>query len=50
MTGKVPDFIFSGWAEYEQIIQPNLIEDLGWGPAYSISQVDLNKELDISLK
>ena len=45
MTGKFPDFTFSGWASYEEIIQPGKIENLGWGDAYSMSQTDLNKEL-----
>lgn len=47
VIGKFPDFIFSGWASYEEIINPKLIEDLGWGPAYSLSQHSLNKELDV---
>jgi hypothetical protein len=47
MIGKFPDFVFSGWAAYEEIIQPKLIINLGWGPAYSLNQESLNKELDI---
>lgn len=47
VIGKFPDFIFSGWSTYEEIIQPKFIENLGWGPAYSLTQSNLNKELDI---
>lgn len=47
VIGKFPNFIFSGWIKYEDIIQPKFIEDLGWGPAYSLTQSNLNKELDI---
>lgn len=48
MIGTFPNFVFSGWASYEEIIQPKLIKDLGWGPAYTLAQIDLNKELIIN--
>lgn len=47
MIGKFPSFIFSCWASYEEIIQPKFIIDLGWGPAYTLNQSQLNKELII---
>jgi hypothetical protein len=47
MIGTFPNFIFSGWASYEQIIQPKFIKDLGWGSAYTLTQNELNKELGI---
>lgn len=48
MIGTFPNFIFSGWATYEAIIQSTLIQDLGWGPAYTLTQSQLNKELIIT--
>lgn len=48
MIGTFPNFVFSGWATYEEIIQPKFIKDLGWGPAYTLTQGDLNKELIIN--
>lgn len=48
MIGVFPNFTFSGWAKYEEIIQPKYIKDLGWGPAYTLDQSQLNKELLIT--
>jgi hypothetical protein len=45
VTGTFPNFTFSGWKEYHLIIRKELIEDLGWGPAYCLSQEQLNKIL-----
>lgn len=47
MIGTFPNFMFSGWAKYDEIIQTKFINDLGWGPAYTLSQGQLNKELII---
>ena len=47
MIGTFPNFIFSGWETYDEIIQPKFIKDLGWGPAYTFTQSQLNKELFI---
>ena len=45
VTGTFPSFRFSGWKEYEIIIDKRLIVDLGWGPAYCLPQEKLNKVL-----
>ena len=45
VTGTFPHFKFSGWKEYDIIIDPELIVDLGWGPAYCLPQGKLNKIL-----
>ena len=47
MIGTFPNFIFSGWASYEQIIQTKFIKDLGWGPTYTLTQNELNKKLSV---
>ena len=48
VIGTFPVFEFSGWSSYIDIIQPKLIEDLGWGPAYCLPQNSLNKSLKIT--
>jgi len=45
MIGVFPNFIFSGWATYNEIIQTKLIKDLGWGDAYTLNQSQLNHSL-----
>lgn len=47
MIGVFPNFSFNGWASYEQIIRPENIKNLGWGPAYCLTQDQLNKKLSI---
>ena len=48
ITGTFPMFKFSGWSSYEDIIQQKLIQDLGRGAAYCLSQNSLNKSLKIA--
>jgi hypothetical protein len=46
VIGTFPDFTFVGWKEYDHIIDKSLIVNLGWGPAYCLSQDNLNKTLE----
>ena len=48
MIGTFPIFKFSGWSGYKDIIQQKLIQDLGRGAAYCLSQNSLNKSLKIA--
>ena len=43
--GTFPNFTFSGWKEYETIINREIIVDLEWGPAYCLPQEKLNNTL-----
>lgn len=45
MTGTFPNFKFSGWALYNEIINTANIENLGCGNAYTLPQYKLYQEL-----
>ena len=47
VIGTFPVFKFSGWASYKDIIQQELIVDLGWGDSYCLPQTNLRKSLKI---
>lgn len=48
MIGKFPQFKFCGWAAYEEIIQvKNIVNYLSFGDSYTLTQSQLNNELEI---
>ena len=47
MTGVFPNYVFRGWATYNEIIRPENIERYNWGFTYAMKQNRLRKELDI---
>ena len=45
MVGEFPVFMYMGWADYDKIINPDTIINLGYGETYSMIQEKLNKAL-----
>ena len=45
MIGVLPNFRFSGYIDYKDIIKPELIKNFSRGDSYCLNQSDLNKYL-----
>lgn len=47
MIGEYPNYVFSGWASYDDIINNKNLQQFKYSKSYVLTQEQLNKELDV---